>query len=111
MPSTGLLVAHLLMPTFVVTLRLPDSFDEDFIALIPRHRDFINTLLADHTIEAYAISADRSRDWVTMNGESAAAVRAVVEQFPLYHYLQRIEIDELFIFDSAAARFPRISLN
>ena len=99
------------MPTFVVTLRLPDSFDEDFITLIPRHRDFINTLLADHIIEAYAISADRSRGWVTMNGESAAAVRAVVEQFPLYRFLQHIEIDELFIFDSAAARFPRISLN
>ena len=80
------------MPTFVVSLRLPDSFDEDFIALIPKHRDFINRLLADHIIEAYAISADRSRGWVTMNGESAAAVQAVVEQFPLYHYLRHIEI-------------------
>jgi hypothetical protein len=46
-----------------------------------------------------------------MHGESAAAVRAVVEQFPLYQYFQHIEIDELFIFDSAAARFPHISLN
>jgi hypothetical protein len=111
MPRAGLVVARPPMPTFVVSLRLPDSFDEDFIALIPRHRDFINRLLADHVIEAYAISADRSRGWVTMNGESAAAVRAVVEQFPLYQYLRHIEIDELFIFDSAAARFPRISLN
>ena len=99
------------MPTFVVTLRLPDSFDEAFIALIPRHREFINRLLAEHVIEAYAISADRSRCWVTMHGDDAAAVRAVVEQFPLYAYLRHVEIDELFIFDSAAARFPRISLN
>lgn len=99
------------MPTFVVTLRLPDSFDEDFIALIPKHRDFINRLLSDHVIEAYAISADRSRGWVTMNGENEAAVRALVKQFPLYRYLQHIEVDELFIFDSAAARFPHISLN
>jgi hypothetical protein len=99
------------MPTFVVTLRLPESFDEDFIALIPKHRDFINRLLADHIIEAYAISADRSRGWVTMNGENEAAVRALVKQFPLYRYLQHIEVDELFIFDSAAARFPHISLN
>lgn len=99
------------MPTFVVSLRLPDSFDEDFIALIPRHRAFINQLLAEHVVEAYAISADRSRGWVTMNGDDAEAVRAVVEQFPLYRYLRGVEIDELFIFDSAAARFPRISLN
>ena len=99
------------MPTFVVTLRLPESFDEDFIALIPTHRQFINRLLAEHVIEAYAISADRSRGCVTMNGDDAAAVRALVEQFPLYHYFGRIEIDELFIFDSAATRFPHISLN
>ena len=99
------------MPTFVVTLRLPESFDEDFIALIPKHREFINRLLAEHVIEAYAISADRSRGWVTINGDDAAAVRAIVAQFPLYYYLRQIEVDELFIFDSAADRFPRISLN
>lgn len=99
------------MPTFVVTLRLPESFDEDFIALIPKHREFINRLLTEHVIEAYAISADRSRGWVTMRGDDAAAVRAIVAQFPLYHYLGQIEVDELFIFDSAAARFPHISLN
>ena len=99
------------MPTFVVSLRLPDSYDEDFIALIPRHRAFINQLLADKVVEVYAISSDRSRGWVTMNGNDAAAVQAVVEQFPLYQYLRGIEIDELFIFDSAATRFPHISLN
>ncbi len=99
------------MPTYVVSLRLPESFDEDFIALIPKHREFINRLLAEHIIEAYAISADRSRGWVTINGDTADAVRTIIEQFPLYHYLGNIEIDELFIFDSAATRFPRISLN
>lgn len=99
------------MPTFVVSLRLPDSYDEGFIALIPRHRAFINQLLADKVVEVYAISSDRSRGWVTMNGDDAAAVQAVVEQFPLYQYLRGVEIDELFIFDSAATRFPHISLN
>lgn len=81
------------------------------MALIPRHRAFINQLLADNVVEAYAISADRSRGWVTMNASNAAAVQAVVEQFPLYNYLKDVEIDELFIFDSASSRFPRISLN
>lgn len=99
------------MPTFVVSLRLPDAYDEDFIALIPSHRAFINHLLSEKIVEAYAISSDRSRGWVTMNGDDAAAVQAVVEQFPLYRYLRGVEIDELFIFDSAASRFPHISLN
>lgn len=99
------------MPTFVVTIRLPDVLDEDFIAFIPSHRDFINQLLNEKVVEAYAISSDRSRGWVTMNGDDAAAVQAVVAQFPLYRYFKGVEIDELFIFDSVASRFPHISLN
>ena len=99
------------MPKFVVSMRLPNAFDEAFINLIPQHRAFINQLFADKVVEVYAISSDRSRGWVTMNGNDAAAVQAVVEQFPLYPYLRGVEIDELFIFDSASSRFPPISLN
>ena len=99
------------MAKFVVTLRLPAFFNEEFIALIPRHRAFIDRLIEENIIEAYAISADRSRGWVTMNGQTATTVQAIVEQFPLYRFLQGIEIDELFVFDSKASRFPPISLN
>ncbi|MGI4875358.1 MAG: hypothetical protein ACRYFX_29745 [Janthinobacterium lividum] len=99
------------MPTFVVSLRLPDSFEEEFLQLIPQHRQLINQLLAEHVIETYAISADRSRGWVTINGDDKNAVREVVERFPLYSFFESVEIDELFIFDSIASRFPHISLN
>ena len=99
------------MAKFVVTLRLPDTIDEDFIARIPRHRAFINRLIEENIIEAYAISADRTRGWVTMNGATTASVQAIVEQFPLYQYLTEVQVDELFVFDSAYSRFPRISLN
>lgn len=99
------------MPTFVVSLRLPDVFDEEFMALIPRHRAVINRLLSEKVIETYAISADRSRGWVTINGDDESAVQGVLKQFPLYQYLHGVEIDELFIFDSTASRFPLISLN
>ena len=99
------------MPTFVVSMLLPESFHDNFIALIPRHRDFINRLLNEKIVETYAISSDRSRGWVTIHGDNEAAVRAVVEQFPLYRYLHGVEIDELFIFDTLASRFPHISLN
>ena len=58
-------------------MRLPEAFGEEFISLIPSHRAFINHLFDEKVVEAYAISS--SRGWVTMNGEDAAAVRAVVE--------------------------------
>ena len=99
------------MPTFVVSIALPDAYDEAFMALIPRHRSFINRLLSEKIIETYAISADRRQGWVTINGEDAGAVRAMVEQFPLYRYFHGIEIDELFIFDTVATRFSPIRLN
>jgi len=99
------------MPAFAVSLRLPTSFTEDFLATIPKHRAVINQLLSEHVIEAYAISADRGRGWVIINGNDEDDVRNIVEQFPLYPYFQAVEIDALLIFDSAASRFPHISLN
>ena len=103
--------ALLAMPTFVVSVQLPESFDAEFMALIPRHRAFINQMLNEKVIETYAISSDRRRGWVTINANNEAAVRRVVEQFPLFSYLHGVEIDELFIFDTVASRFPHISLN
>ena len=99
------------MPKFVVSLRLPDAFDGAFINLIPQHRTFINQLFADKMVEVYAIISNRSRGWVTMNGDDAAVIQAVIKQFPLHPYLHGVEIDELFIFNSASSRFPPISLN
>jgi len=47
-----------------------------------------------------------------MNGAAAAAaMQALVEQFPLYRFLHGVEIDKLFIFDSTASRFPLINLH
>lgn len=99
------------MPTFAVTTLLPDIYEESFLALIPRHRSLINCLLSESVIETYAVSTERRRGWVTVNGDDTWVVRAVVEQFSLYRYFHGIEIDELFIFDTVATRFPHISLN
>ncbi len=99
------------MAKFVVTLQLPTTITEDFVALIPRHRAFINQLIEENVVEAYAISADRTQGWITMNGQDADSIRLVVQKFPLYRFLVRVEINELFIFDSVSSRFPRISLN
>lgn len=48
------------MPTFVVCMLLPESFDDNFIDLIPRHQNFINRLLNEKVVETYVISSDRS---------------------------------------------------
>ena len=48
------------MPTFDVCMLLPESFDDNFIDLIPRHQNFINRLLNEKVVETYVISSDRS---------------------------------------------------
>ena len=69
------------MPTFAVTILLPDIYEESFLALIPRHRSLINCLLSESVIETYAVSTERRRGWVTVNGDDTWVVRAVVEHF------------------------------
>ncbi len=99
------------MAKFIVTIQLPAVFTEDFVALIPRHRAFINQLFEDKVIDAYAISADRTQGWITMSGQNAEAIRLIVLKFPLYRFFREVKINELFIFDSISARFPPISMN
>lgn len=99
------------MAKFVVTLELPSFFDEDFVALIPRHWAFITQLIDQNVIETYAISADRTRGWVTMNGDDADEIRKVVGRFPLFRFFTGVEVSELFIYDSRAFRFPKLSPN
>ena len=53
------------MPTFDVSMLLPESFDDNFIDLIPRHQNFINRLLNEKVVETYVISSDRSGGWFT----------------------------------------------
>lgn len=99
------------MPKFVVTLTLPAYYTDEFTSLIPTHWSFISKLLDERVIETYAISADRSRGWVTMNGATNTNVRDLVEQMPLYRFFTRVEIDELYVYDSVASRFPRLYPN
>ena len=89
---------------------MPEAFDEYFITLILA-TGIYRPLAQWKVVEIYAISSDRSRGWVTINGDNAAVVQGVVEQFPLYRYLCGVEIEAFFVFDNAASSFPHISLD
>ena len=99
------------MPKFVVTLLLPTYYTDEFTALIPSHWSYVSQLIDERVIEVYAISADRSRGWVTLNGPTDAAVRALVAKMPLSPFFTGINVDELFVYDSVASRFPLLSPN
>lgn len=94
----------------MVQVRLPKELSPEFYALIPEHRAYIDKQIEEGTITLYAINSDRTHGWVVVAADTAELALAVVEQFPIYSYLE-IEIDELFIFDGETMRLPKVSLN
>ncbi|MCU0468219.1 MAG: hypothetical protein MUF58_06415 [Arcicella sp.] len=86
------------------------SVDEEFMSLVPKHRGVINELILKGVIDSYAISAEVSRGWITMNAKSKPDIHKYLERSPLYKYFE-LEIDQLMVYDSQMYRFPKMVLN
>jgi hypothetical protein len=97
------------MKKYLCTFYLPALLEEDFWAIIPSHRQYINELMRDETIVTYAVNEVRSKGWVVLNAQSEDEAREIVEEFPIRPFV-RYEIDELFIFDSMIGA-PKLVLN
>lgn len=95
--------------TFMIEFELPDSFDEAFMALIPRQRYMINTMLADGRVKAYSLSMDRSRLWAIMTGDSEFEIMESIAQMPLSEYMNP-NISELMFHNTSDAAM-QFSLN
>ncbi|MBP7510456.1 MAG: hypothetical protein KA981_00925 [Bacteroidia bacterium] len=95
---------------FMVEIFLPEVFDGNFMRMIPAHRAYINELIASGTILSYSISLDRSKGWIIFLSEQPDEVLDIVQQFPIHQFIT-IEINELFIHDGEAYRFPKLNFN
>ncbi|TND09199.1 MAG: hypothetical protein FD123_1602 [Bacteroidetes bacterium] len=98
------------MQKFMLEVRIPDEIGPDFYALIPSHREYIDTLLTDGKISLYAINMDRTKGWVIVSAEDPDSAREILARSPLAGYL-RIRAEELFIYDAENLRLPKVSLN
>lgn len=94
---------------FMVEFDLPETFTEEFLALIPRQRYVINTMLAQGEIKSYSLAADRSRLWAVMLADSEFEVMESIAQMPLSSYMTP-RISEL-MFHNAADSVMQFSLN
>ncbi len=95
---------------FMVEIFLPDEIDMNFMRMIPAHRAYINELISGGQILSYSISFDRSKGWIVFLAERADEVLDIVQQFPIHQFIT-IEINELFIHDGEAYRFPKLNFN
>ena len=93
----------------MVEFDLPETFTEEFLALIPRQRYVINTMLAQGSIKSYSLAIDRSKLWEVMLGDSEFDVMENIAQMPLSGYMTP-NISEL-MFHNAADAVMQFSLN
>ena len=96
------------MKKFQVTIHF--NWNEDFAALIPSHRTYINMLINKNVIDHYVVSMESQRVWITLNAESKADVEKILKKSPLYSFWT-YEIDELFVLDGQLYRFPAVQPN
>jgi uncharacterized membrane protein len=96
------------MKTYQVTIQF--EWNDEFAALIPSHRTYINMLINKTIIDQYVVSMETQRVWITLNAESKAEVKKILKKSPLYPHWT-FEIDELFVLDGQLYRLPAVQLN
>ncbi len=93
---------------FIVTINF--FMDEQFMALVPPHRTYINFLINKGVIDSYAVSMESYRSWIMMTAETKDQVTNYLKKSPLFAYWT-FEIDELFVYDGSTYRLPALQMN
>jgi hypothetical protein len=96
------------MKIFQVTIQF--EWNEEFVALIPPHRTYINFLINKGTIDHYAVTMESQRAWITMNAKDKEEVEGFLKKSPLYKFWT-FEIDEIFVLDGQHYRLPAVQPN
>jgi len=96
------------MKKFHVTINF--FMDDDFMALVPAHRTYINYLINKNIIDSYTVSMESYRSWITLNATTKKEVMGYLQKSPLFKYWT-VEIDELFVYDGQTYRLPAVQLN
>ena len=86
------------------------EMDDTFMKLVPPHREYINHLIDEGTIDYYSVSMETQRCWMIVNALTKNEVTEMLSHSSLYKYWT-VEIDELFVYDSQTYRLPALQFN
>lgn len=98
------------MNEYMIVIRFPSSFSEEFAALIPSQRIQINRLMEKGIITGYSLSADRGTLWVTLLATSVEAVDITLRMMPLFKFM-RYDIVELLFHNRPIHVQMQLSMN
>ncbi|MCB0554919.1 MAG: hypothetical protein KDD02_15315 [Phaeodactylibacter sp.] len=93
----------------MVEFDLPESFNEEFMALIPRQRYVVNTMLVEGRLKSYSLSMDRRKLWAVVLADSEFDALEIIALMPLSDYMTP-NISEL-MFHNAGDSVMHFSLN
>jgi hypothetical protein len=93
---------------FQVTIHF--DMDEQFMALVPAHRIFVNKMIEKGIIDYYSVSMETQRCWIIFNAKNKKEIQTYLKQSTLYKYWT-LEIDELFVYDAQSYRLPALQYN
>jgi len=96
------------MRKFQVTILF--NMNDEFAALVPSHRTYINRLIEQGVIDHYVVTMETQRVWITFSAEDKDAVEKYLSKSPLFKFWT-YEIDELFVVDGLHYRLPVVQLN
>jgi hypothetical protein len=96
------------MKKFQVTIQF--EMNEEFKALIPPHRTFVNRLIKQGVIDHYVVTMETQQVWITMTAEDKESVEKYLSKSPLFPYWT-YTINELFVVDGLHYRLPAMQMN
>lgn len=96
------------MKKYLVTAQF--EWNDKAMAIIQKHREYINALIDEQVIEHYAASMEVQTIWITLNANTKTEVRKLLSKTPFYKYWI-LQINELIIWDGQNYRLPVVQLN
>lgn len=96
------------MKKFQVTISF--EMDEEFMALIPNHREYVNNLIESGVIDHYVVTMESQKVWITFSAANKEEVEKYLSESPLYKFWT-YTIEELFVVDGQHYRLPAVQLN
>jgi muconolactone delta-isomerase len=96
------------MKKFQATIHF--DMDDDFMSLIPEHREYVSNLIQQGVIDQYLVSMESQRVWITFTAEKKEDVEQYLRKSPIYRYWT-YDIDELFLIDGQHYRLPALQMN
>lgn len=86
------------------------TVDDEFMSLIPAHREFINGLIEKNFIDQYVVSMESQQVWITVSAENKAEVKEQLSHSPIAKYW-KMKVEELVVVDGQLHRLPAVQLN